>query len=360
MIGTQLHNLQITEHIANSGNATVWRAVNSDGESVAVKVLLEIEEPKKRNKRKARFESEIEKLKYARSQNVDFVMPVIDQGYTDDDRPWYSMPIAEPFLVPDHFIPRIELLATICDVVANLHKLGMEHRDIKPNNLLFLKGQITLCDFGLSRLIGDPHLTDTGEKVGSVGYTADECVGRSDTPRFECDVYSLGKLMWVALSNQDKPPSGELKLPQDDLTEYWPDHEEVVRDLQALMFESTDRDPAVRPSARQLHKALNAIINPSKVASSSPKSSAANRAKTLFGHSADKTKRHTKLNSQLQNMQLDYGRIWCESWQEVVAEIGLNDTMSMGGRHRANGSLHDGWRDGQRCFTGGVDWRYGI
>ena len=73
------------------------------------------------------------------------------------------------------------------------------HRDIKPGNLLLdNSGNVHVTDFGLARFMGQPHLTATGDLVGTLRYLAPERLRGWCDPR--SDVYSLGLTLYELLT----------------------------------------------------------------------------------------------------------------------------------------------------------------
>jgi len=101
------------------------------------------------------------------------------------------------------------LLRQAAEGVAQLHRLGLVHRDVKPDNLLLRDtGELVLADFGLVTPAGalDPR-AQPGAVIGTPRYVAPEQLqGAAATPA--ADVYSLGVLLHEMLCGCP-PFSGE-------------------------------------------------------------------------------------------------------------------------------------------------------
>ena len=90
----------------------------------------------------------------------------------------------------------------ICSATAELHKAGVVHRDINPNNVMVDRtGSIRLVDFNISREIKENKNRDT-TIMGTVGYTSPEQFGFEQTDG-RADVYSIGVLLNVMLTGNN-------------------------------------------------------------------------------------------------------------------------------------------------------------
>ena len=99
----------------------------------------------------------------------------------------------------------VDLIAQVADGLADAHAAGLIHRDIKPANVLLRKradgNQAYLSDFGIARHVAaDPSGTTTGT-MGTPTYMAPE-LHLGDQPSVASDVYSLGCLLWAALTGR--------------------------------------------------------------------------------------------------------------------------------------------------------------
>ncbi|PVU98836.1 hypothetical protein BB559_001229 [Furculomyces boomerangus] len=114
------------------------------------------------------------------------------------------------------------VLGKIAEAVINglvyLHQYSIIHRDIKPSNILVTgKGQIKLCDFGVSGELVD-SIAQTF--VGTSYYMAPERIQGSGYA-VQSDVWSLGlTLLEVALNRFPFPPEGTPPLTIIELLDY--------------------------------------------------------------------------------------------------------------------------------------------
>lgn len=177
-----------------------------------IKVLKPREENKHFEKAIERTNSEIASMKKVKHPHlielVDcdtinewFISPYYQNGSLDKNISHFT----------SDFSKSIRFFRKIVDAVAALHKQGIVHRDIKPQNI-FLKSidHPIVGDFGLTYYMGadDQRLTFTKETVGTKYWRPEwAALGiRFEDVKPNFDVYSLGKIFWVLLSGQHTLP----------------------------------------------------------------------------------------------------------------------------------------------------------
>ena len=112
--------------------------------------------------------------------------------------------VTELHRAPQDYRRIARLLADVADGLDHAHRSGVIHRDIKPHNLLLGQDdRLHITDFGLAHLVDEPHLTLTGELMGTPAYMSPEQVaGRQEGIDQRTDIYSLGVTLYELLTLQ--------------------------------------------------------------------------------------------------------------------------------------------------------------
>ena len=120
----------------------------------------------------------------------------------------------------------IEWMAQIGSALRSLHRVGIVHRDVKPDNIKIRRDDNAafLLDFGLTKkaeeagAYGTARLTGTG-RFGTPGY-APPSRDEQNNPEPRSDIYALGMTLYRLLCGRD--PQDETQL--SEMREYSPRH----------------------------------------------------------------------------------------------------------------------------------------
>ncbi|MDQ3655388.1 MAG: serine/threonine protein kinase, partial [Chloroflexota bacterium] len=93
-----------------------------------------------------------------------------------------------------------EVTRQILDGLAAIHRAGILHRDIKPQNVLVDRnGVVRVADFGIAQTAADAGLTMAGTAVGTAAYMAPEQAQAG--PLSEAtDIYAVGVVLYEMLT----------------------------------------------------------------------------------------------------------------------------------------------------------------
>jgi formylglycine-generating enzyme required for sulfatase activity/tRNA A-37 threonylcarbamoyl transferase component Bud32 len=151
----------------------------------------------------------------------------------------------------------LRTLRAIAEAVAEAHRHGVVHADLKPENVLLPKdGRLRVVDFGLSRLVG----TKDASAGGTPAYMAPER-WRAAPPTPAIDVWSLGIMLFEVL--EGRRPMDEQALAAFAFT---PKSLALPESLEthpagALTRACLSLDPAARPSAEEVAQQLSLLLD---------------------------------------------------------------------------------------------------
>ena len=194
--------LAVTDH------SRVYRARAADGAAVALKELQFASVPGAQQI--DAFEREAATLKTLHHPRI----PRFIHSFAEGDGVQLRLYLAAEFIEGEPLSARVrrgpfteaELRDTagqVLRVLAYLHKLGVLHRDVKPDNVIVRpSGEMVLVDFGSARRLSGTR-TYGSTLVGTFGYMPTEQLG--GTVDATSDLYALGATLLHAATG--KPPS---------------------------------------------------------------------------------------------------------------------------------------------------------
>jgi serine/threonine-protein kinase len=258
---------------------SVYRAMHlSLGEPVAVKFMNDVW--KGSDEHRTRFRREAAILARLRHPGI---VSILDFGELDSELFMVmelvkGSPLSDFVVVPGRLSPpRIgTIFRDLLEVLAVAHAENVVHRDIKPENVMLLDSsdgvdRVKVLDFGIAYLAdasrdGD-RLTRTGDFRGTAHYMAPE-QWRGNAVGAKADIYAVGVMLFEALTGT-RPFDGP------DLPALIMQHVLVEapllstvgscrhsRELESLVARTLAKDPATRPTARELGQEVYRLLHP--------------------------------------------------------------------------------------------------
>jgi serine/threonine-protein kinase len=194
----------VEREIGRGGMARVYLAKDSQHDrDVAIKVL---DPHVSQLLSSERFLREIQITAKLAHPNI---IPLLDSGRTGDVL-YYVTPYAPGESLRERIkrerqMPLRDVLRItreIADALDAAHKAGVVHRDVKPENVLFVSGHPVVCDFGVARalsVVGANTLTGAGVSLGTPAYMSPEQAA-ADAVDGRSDIYALGCVMYEMLA----------------------------------------------------------------------------------------------------------------------------------------------------------------
>jgi len=209
-MATGIHPLikgyRFIKRLAVSEHSAVYLAQKeSDGRRMVLKVLRQVPDVSDGLGAFDRFLQEYEMIAELHHPNI---VNIYDLGVSDD-----HAHIAMEYVPGGDLRKRIdegiladlaiEYTRQIAGALAQLHRVGILHRDLKPGNIMVRDdGSLALIDFGLAkRMRLEQEITGNGEIFGTPYYMSPE-QGHADEVDERSDVYSLGVIVYEMLTGE--------------------------------------------------------------------------------------------------------------------------------------------------------------
>ena len=162
----------------------------------------------------------------------------------------------------------VALARQACDGLAAVHKKGIVHRDMKPDNILVTRDDVAkIADFGSAKLPGWGVKTTTAHRLTTMAYMAPE-LWRGAAPDPRCDVYAMGLILYELITgaNPIVPCASDVvTMCTRHLQHEPPPLMSVVPDLlyalSVLVQRAMAKDPAQRCTMRELADGLEDVLD---------------------------------------------------------------------------------------------------
>ncbi|MDH7511529.1 MAG: protein kinase [Clostridiales bacterium] len=261
---------QIIEELGKGGMGTVYRALDKKlGEEIALKLIR----PEAASDRVTleRFRTELKAARQIVHKNVARMfdlneekgIPYITMEYVKGEN-LRRLIKKVGRLSPEQAVP---IARQVCQGLAEAHRLGVLHRDLKPQNIMIdEEGKARIMDFGLARFLKSDGTTETGVVIGTPAYISPERVEGQEADG-RSDLYSLGIVLYEMVAGRTpfESESG-LSLALKHVIETPKDPREINADipeaLSRIILKCLEKNKEIRyQSAEELIADLDQVEN---------------------------------------------------------------------------------------------------
>jgi CHASE1-domain containing sensor protein len=273
----QLGQYTLLGELGRGGMGTVYRARHALlRRPTAVKV---VQSGRTSEEALARFEREVRVTSELTHPNT---IAIFDYGRGEGGTFYYAMELLEGLdldvlIALEETLPVGRAMRLVLQAAGSLreaHERGLVHRDVKPANLVVsrrggIPDFVKVLDFGLAKDRSDAEktkLTGQNAMVGTPLYMAPEAMTRPDEAGPAVDIYALGAVLYHLVVG--KPPFDaadvmvvvSMVLTSEAIPLETASRKPVPAALSELVARCMDKDPAKRPTARELEIELELLV----------------------------------------------------------------------------------------------------
>jgi hypothetical protein len=259
---------RLRRRLGRGGMGEVWAAWHKGlGREVAVKMLrfdLGARGGESDPVSAERFRREVRATSELAHPNT---VRVFDYGATDDGILYYAMELLEGenlrvLVRREGALPparAVHLISQAARALAEAHRKGIVHRDVKPENLFVIdaggeRDFVKVLDFGIAKVLGrvegEEVLTHTGALTGTPATMSPEAITASEVGP-PADVYALGAVLYFALAGRF-PFEGEgasqlvAHLHDPVIPPSVKGRTDIPRDVEDVVLAALSKDPRTR------------------------------------------------------------------------------------------------------------------
>jgi serine/threonine protein kinase/lipopolysaccharide biosynthesis regulator YciM len=241
---------QIIEELGKGGMGRVYKVLDKE---VNAKVALKLIKPEIASDKKTieRFRNE---LKIARDIAHKNVCRMYDLGKEEGayyiTMEYVSGEDLKSFIWRAGFLSSgkaISIANQVCGGLLEAHRLGVVHRDLKPQNIMIDKeGNARIMDFGIARSLRAKGITGSGVMIGTPEYMSPEQVDGKEADQ-RADIYSLGVILYEMVTGRvpfegDTPFSIGVKQKSESPKPPKAINEQIPADLNNVILKCMEKD----------------------------------------------------------------------------------------------------------------------
>jgi serine/threonine protein kinase len=275
LIGKTIDSYKILEVLGRGGMGIVFKALDTNLDKIVALKMIDPFLAKDENFLR-RFKTEAKALAKLEDRNVVNVHALRETEFGLFMVMEYvpAKTISEWLREKGKFSVRdtIDITRQILHAINCVHKAGVIHRDIKPNNILLLDdGTVKVMDFGLAKVVQDQSMQTVVTQVaaGTLYYMSPEQIKGLKNVDNRSDIYSLGMTIYEMVTGRnpfEKTESEfsiqkkivEGKIPPPSV--YLP---AIPKQFLKFIQKSIDKDPNKRfQNITEMEEALSAVEQP--------------------------------------------------------------------------------------------------
>jgi serine/threonine protein kinase len=205
-IGSLLDHYKIIEELGHGGMGVVYKALNIHLDKIVAIKTIALGLSSHENFIN-RFQTEARALAKLEDPNIVRIYDL----RVDDDQWYIVMEYVEGGTLADRirgdkaipYLSALPIMKQLLNAVGHAHRVGIIHRDIKPNNVMITRdGIVKITDFGLAKDQHHNNNTLAGSTGGTLYYMSPEQVKGLFYTDHRSDIYSLGLTFYEMLAGK--------------------------------------------------------------------------------------------------------------------------------------------------------------